>query len=155
MPSSDALVTRLEQVLHQPLAASGVDLEAVEVQSVGKSRVLRVAVDKDGGVSLDDIADVTREVSGVLDESDVMGAAPYTLEVGSPGVDRPLTHPRHWRRNHDRLVKVTIADGSTFTGRVVGNDEQQARLDVSGRERVVDLDDVRKARVQIEFKRKE
>ncbi len=155
MASSDALVARLEQVLHQPLEDSGVDLEAVEVQNVGKSRVLRVAVDKDGGVGLDDIADVTRAVSEVLDDSDVMGAAPYTLEVGSPGVDRPLTHPRHWRRNLDRLVKVTTADGSTFTGRVVGSDEQQARLDVSGRERSVALDDVRKARVQIEFKHRE
>ena len=61
--------------------------------------MLRVAVDKDGGVTLDDVADATREVNRVLDGSDVMGEQPYTLEVTSRGVDRPLTLPRHWRRN--------------------------------------------------------
>ena len=85
----------------------------------GKRRVLRVAVDKDGGVTLDDVAAATREVSRVLDESDVMGEQPYTLEVTSRGVDRPLTLPRHWRRNLDRLVKVTLDDGATLEGRIV------------------------------------
>ena len=96
----------------------GLDVEAVEVTPAGKRRVLRVAVDKDGGVTLDDVADATREVYRVLDESDVMGEQPYTLEVTSRGVDRPLTLPRHWRRNEDRLVKVTLADGGEVTGRI-------------------------------------
>ena len=132
----------------------GLDVEAVEVTPAGKRRVLRVAVDKDGGVTLDDVADATREVSRVLDDSDVMGELPYTLEVTSRGVDRPLTLPRHWRRNQDRLVRATLADGGEVTGRVVGSDDTVATLDVDGERREVAYADVAKALVQIEFNRK-
>ena len=107
-PHQDATRDRIEAELVDPLQAMGLDVEAVEVTPAGKRRVLRVAVDKDGGVTLDDVADATREVSRVLDESDVMGEMPYTLEVTSRGVDRPLTLPRHWRRNEDRLVKAVL-----------------------------------------------
>ena len=117
-PRQDATRDRIEAELVDPLSALGFDVEAVEVTPAGKRRVLRVAVDKDGGVTLDDVADATREVSRVLDESDVMGELPYTLEVTSRGVDRPLTLPRHWRRNADRLAKVTLTDGTTVTGRI-------------------------------------
>ena len=111
----DATRDQIERELVDPLAVLGLDVEAVEITPAGKRRVLRVAVDKDGGVTLDDVADATREVSEVIDASDVMGEQPYTLEVTSRGVDRPLTLPRHWRRNADRLVKVTTKDGETQT----------------------------------------
>ena len=87
----DATRDEIENELIDPLSALGMDVEAVEITPAGKRRVLRVAVDKDGGVTLDDVADATREVSRVIDESDVMGEQPYTLEVTSRGVDRPLT----------------------------------------------------------------
>jgi ribosome maturation factor RimP len=134
----------------------GLDLEAVELTPAGKRRLLRVAVDKDGGVTLDDIADATKEVSRLLDESDVMGEQPYTLEVTSPGVDRPLTQPRHWRRNTGRLVKVALHDGRTVTGRVVDSDDERASLDIegSGTEQIT-FADVAKAKVQVELNRKE
>ena len=150
----DATRDRIEAELVDPLKEMGLDVEAVEVTPAGKRRVLRVAVDKDGGVTLDDVADATREVSRVLDDSDVMGEMPYTLEVTSRGVDRPLTLPRHWRRNVDRLVKATLADGSEVTGRIVGSDETAATLDVDGERRDVAYADVAKALVQIEFNRK-
>jgi len=153
--STDQTRDRLAEVLTEPLAASGLDLEAVELTPAGRKRLLRVAVDKDGGVTMDDIADATREVSRLLDDSDVMGEHPYTLEVTSPGTDRPLTLPRHWRRNRSRLVKVTTRDGSTVTGRVSDSDEETATLVVDGAERVVRYDEVAKARIQIEFNRKE
>ena len=129
-PRQDATRDRIEAELVDPLRAMDLDVEAVEITPAGKRRVLRVAVDKDGGVTLDDVADATREVSRVLDESDVMGELPYTLEVTSRGVDRPLTLPRHWRRNEDRLVKTTLADGSSVTGRIVGSTEEAATLEV-------------------------
>ena len=91
----------------------------------------------------------------MLDESDVMGEQPYTLEVTSPGTDRPLTLPRHWRRNQSRLVKVTTKDGASLTGRVRSSDEHSATLDVDGTERIIQLSDVAKARIEIEFNRKE
>jgi ribosome maturation factor RimP len=150
----DATRDRIEAELVDPLSVMGLDVEAVEVTPAGKRRVLRVAVDKDGGVTLDDVADATREVSRVLDESDVMGEMPYTLEVTSRGVDRPLTLPRHWRRNEDRLVKATLGDGSTITGRILGSSEESAVLDVAGTEREVAYADVANALVQIEFNRK-
>jgi ribosome maturation factor RimP len=145
---------RLVEELTPPLQEIGLDLEAVEVTPAGRRRVLKVAVDKDGGVTLDDVAEATKEVSGLLDESDVMGEQPYTLEVTSPGVDRPLTLPRHWRRNVGRLVKVTTHDGGTVTGRVVEQDEENVTLDVEGSPRVVAYAEVAKAFVQVEFNRK-
>ena len=108
----DAVRDRIEQELTGPLGVLGLDVEAVEVTPAGNRRVLRIAVDGDDGVSLDTIADATRVVSDTLDESDVMGERPYTLEVTSRGVERPLTLPRHWRRNVDRLVAVTSTASS-------------------------------------------
>ena len=86
-------------LFEEPLASLGLDLEAIELSKAGKRSVLRVAVDQDGGVTLDDVADATKKISELLDSSDVMGNPPYALEVSSPGVGRPLTLPRHWRRN--------------------------------------------------------
>jgi ribosome maturation factor RimP len=153
--STDQTRDRLAEVLTEPLAATGLDVEAIELTPAGRRRLLRVAIDKDGGVTMDDIADATKEVSRLLDESDVMGEQPYTLEVTSPGIDRPLTLPRHWRRNESRLVKVTTRDGGTVTGRIRASDDNCATLDVDGTEQVLTYDDVAKARVQIEFNRKE
>ena len=153
-PRQDATRDRIEAELVDPLSALGFDVEAVEVTPAGKRRVLRVAVDKDGGVTLDDVADATREVSRVLDESDVMGELPYTLEVTSRGVDRPLTLPRHWRRNADRLAKVTLTDGTTVTGRIGASTDDVVTLDVDGSARDVSYADVAKALVQVEFNRR-
>ncbi len=146
--------SRIADALRDHLSALGLDLEAVELTPAGKRRVLRVAVDQDGGVSLDDIADATRAVSGVLDDTDLMGETAYTLEVTSRGVDRPLTEPRHWRRNRDRLVKVSLVDGTQLTGRVTDSDDGGATLDVDGAPTRLAYDEVGKALVQIEFNRK-
>ena len=153
--SRTTAVERIEAELVAPLAAQGLDVEAVELTPAGKRRVLRVAVDKDGGVTLDEVAAATREVSRVLDGSDVMGEQPYTLEVTSRGVDRPLTRSRHWRRNLDRLVKVTLDDGATLEGRIVAATDDAASLDVSGTQHEVAYAQVQKALAQIEFNRKQ
>ena len=152
--AQDAVRDRIEQELATPLGALGLDVEAVELTPAGKRRILRIAVDADDGVTLDDVAGATKKVSEVLDASDVMGEQPYTLEVTSRGVDRPLTLPRHWRRNTDRLVKVTTTDGDTVTGRIVRSDDEAATLDVEGTPREVDYAEVVKALVQVEFNRK-
>jgi ribosome maturation factor RimP len=149
----DATRDRIEAELVEPLRALGLDVEAVEITPAGKRRVLRVAVDQDGGVTLDDVAEATREVNRVLDGSDVMGEQPYTLEVTSRGVDRPLTLPRHWRRNADRLVRVTLTDGSTLDGRITAAGDEAVTLDVEGARREVAYAEVAKALVQVEFNR--
>jgi len=145
--------SRIADALRDPLSDLGLDLEAVELTPAGKKRVLRVAVDKDGGVTLDDIADATRAVSGHLDGDDLMGEQAYTLEVTSRGVDRPLTEPRHWRRNRSRLVKVSLRGGGQVTGRVTDSDDTGVTLDVSGSVERLEYDAVAKALVQIEFNR--
>jgi ribosome maturation factor RimP len=144
---------RLAAELTGPIGLLGLDLEAVDLTSAGKRRILRVAIDKDGGVTMDDIADATREVSRVLDDTDLMGRQAYTLEVSSPGVDRPLTLPRHWRRNSGRLVKVTFAEGEPLTGRITETDDEGAVVAVEGTERRLEYAEVKKAKVQIEFKK--
>jgi ribosome maturation factor RimP len=144
---------RLAEELTGPIDALGLDLEAVDLTSAGKRRVLRVAIDKDGGVTMDDIADATREVSRVLDDTSVMGEQAYTLEVSSPGVDRPLTLPRHWRRNTKRLVKVTPREGEPVTGRITASDDEGAVIDVEGTEHRFAYSDVKKAKIQIEFRK--
>ncbi|UMG92021.1 ribosome maturation factor RimP [Nocardioides sp. TF02-7] len=153
--SQSAVVAAVEAEVTRPLAALDLDVEAVELTPAGRRRVLRIAVDKDGGVTLDDVAAATKAVDAALEDSDVMGEQPYTLEVTSRGVDRPLTLPRHWRRNRSRLVRVTLTDGSTVTGRVRDSGDDSATLDVGGAERTVPYADVAKALVQIEFNRKE
>jgi ribosome maturation factor RimP len=146
---------RLAEELSAPVGALGLDLEAVDLSSAGKRRVLRVAVDKDGGVTMDDIAEATRAVSTTLDAGDLMGDRTYTLEVSSRGVDRPLTLPRHWRRNEGRLVKVTLHEGEPVTGRITSSDDEAAVLDVEGNEQRVPYDQVSKARIQVEFKKEQ
>src|ERR1700733_12763456 len=118
---------KLAGLIEPAVSAAGMDLESVRMTVAGRRRLLRVVVDSDHGVSLDDAADVSRDVSALLDASNVLGDVPYTLEVSSPGVDRPLTDPRHWRRARGRLVAVAVtrgdthgeAHGETLTGRTM------------------------------------
>lgn len=151
---TDATRERVEEALLAPLGELELDVEAVELSAAGKRSVLRVAVDKDGGVNMDDVTDATRMISDILDEQDLMGLTPYLLEVTSRGVDRPLTLPRHWRRNEDRLVKVTLVEGGAVTGRIGASDEHQVALDVDGTTHEVAYTDIAKALVQVEFNRK-
>lgn len=143
----------LMRLLEPVVAAEGLDLEDVVVTPAGKRRLLRVVVDKDGGTSLDTVAAVSTAVAATLDDSDAMGSTPYVLEVSSPGVDRPLTEPRHFRRNRTRLVTVTTAEGTSLTGRLVEvDDDGIAVQDDKGMTRLA-WDRVVKGRVQVEFNR--
>lgn len=142
--------------LREPLAELGVDLEDVQINKAGRRHVLTVVVDRDGGVDLDTVAEVSQRVSVLLDDTE-LGASvpgPYVLEVSSPGVDRPLTEERHWRRATGRLVEVTLADGSVLSGRVTGAPaDGVVELTTDSGERTVALADVRRAVVQVEFTR--
>lgn len=156
---------RLTSIIEPVLNAMDLDLEAIKVTTAGRRRVLRIIVDGDGGVSLDDIAEVSREVSARLDAKDAMGDAPYTLEVSSPGVDRPLTQPRHWRRAAGRLVVVPLTgkdqdpkrdapDGPVdHEVRVIGADHDGVTLELGGTRRTVRYGDLGPGRVQVEFGR--
>lgn len=155
MPDPTASRTRLVQLLTPAVEATGHDLEDVTVSPAGRRKVVRVVVDKDGGVTLDDIAEVSHTVSGVLDQAETdepqLLSGAYVLEVTSPGVDRPLTTLRHWRRSIGRLVRVARVDGSTVVGRVVECGDTQVVLRVDGAHRTLPLGEVTAAQVQVEF----
>jgi ribosome maturation factor RimP len=168
---SDRVASLVEPVIH----ALDLDLEGIRITAAGRRRVLRLVVDGDGGVSLDAIALASRELSAVLDDSEVMGEVPYTLEVSSPGVDRPLTERRHWRRAIGRLVTVPLpgagpaaeqaaaaragdadagADAAVvIEGRVTAADSDGITLDVAGESRQFGYGDLGPGRIKIEFAR--
>lgn len=149
---------QISEVLNPVVAQFGLELDAVEVKPAGKRTVVRVVVDGDGpdgtGPSLDGIAEATRAVTAALDSADITGAGSYTLEVSSRGVSRPLTLPRHWRRNNGRLVTVTLTSGAQLTGRITGSTDHGVGLDVDGTDRELAYDEIGSAVVQIELNRK-
>lgn len=148
MPAS---ADRIRDEIAPVLAQAGVDLESVQVQAAGRRELIRVIVDRDGGVDLDLIASLSREISDVLDSpacADAVGSS-YVLEVSSPGVDRPLTETRHWRRAVGRLVEARLVDGSAVTGRLEAADDDAVRI--AGRE--IPMRDLERGLVQVEFTR--
>lgn len=144
----------LMALLEPVVTGQGLDLEDVVVTPAGKRRLLRVVVDRDGGLPLDDVAAVSTAVSAALDDSDAMGGAPYVLEVTTPGVDRPLTVPRHWRRNLTRLVVVTTDESTTVRGRLTEVDDDGILvLEADGTGTRLAWARAASGRVQIEFNR--
>jgi len=148
--------TRLREVIAPVVEAAGYDLEELSVSRAGRRHVLRIMVDGDHGVSLDAVADLAREISAALDEAEEAGGQfserEYVLEVSSPGVDRPLTQPRHWRRNIGRLVAVSAGERQ-LTGRLVAADDAGIVLDVNGKRHELRHADLGPGRVQVEFGR--
>ena len=140
------------------VAEAGYDLEDVAVSSAGRRSLVRVTVDADGGIDLDAVALVSRLISDALDADAAAPSSPralagaYVLEVSSPGVDRPLTEPRHWRRATGRLVRVDV-DGRPTTGRVAQVDDAGVTLDVDGASRRAAWPQLGRGKVQVEFHR--
>ncbi len=164
----------IRPALEQPLAAVGLVLDDLTVTPAGRRRIVRVVVDRDLAdldptdttspvtpLTLDEVADATRLVSDILDEGDLMGTQPYTLEVSSPGVDRSLRGQRRFRRNVGRLVALVLESGDTLTARIVSVSGDRVELEVPGPGRQspsrleVALEDITSALVQVEFNRAE
>lgn len=123
---------RLRELLEPLVTSQGLDLEEIEVDSVGRKRVLRVVVDSDQGADLDAIADVSRALSAKLDETDAMGEGEYTLEVGTPGAERLLIEHRHYTRAVGRLVKFQLAEGGELVARILTVDDDGLDVEVPG-----------------------
>lgn len=153
MPDTAATAALLRRHLQPVVAAAGLDLEDLVVRQVGRRRQLRLLVDRDGGVTLEECAELSRHVAEELDDSDVLGEASYVLEVSSPGVSRPLTTAAHWRRARGRLVTATLRAGGQLTGRVLTASEEAVELSVDGSHRRLPYADVAKAVVQVELNR--
>lgn len=143
----------IAQEITSPIAAAlRLDVEDIEIRKTGNRQVIRIILDKDGGISLDEIASATRRISDKLDEETAL-TSPFTLEVTSPGIDRPLTQPRHWRRNIGRLVKIEIPDSAPLVGRVLEVTDTQVILQVKQHKRTQPIDQIIRAVVQVEFNR--
>ena len=146
-----ALKDQIFELLDPLVTKAGLVLEEVQVQTPGKHRFVTVIVDSESGLNLDQVTEASRTISEVMDGARFMGETPYTLEVTSPGVDRPLTAARHWRKNVDRLVKVTKHDGEVFKARILAADGDHATLDNGP----INYADVKRAIIEVEFNRKD
>lgn len=167
--SASARTERVFADLAQVLAPLGLVVEDVSVMPAGKRRLVRVLVDRalpEGAdatsvippLDLDHVAEVTRAISERLDETDAMGEQAYVLEVSSPGIDHPLTQPRHFRRNVGRLVELTLPEQAPVTGRISRADDAGFTLEVPGAkdtttEQSFSYDDGPRGAVQVEFNR--
>ncbi|MDA4107416.1 ribosome maturation factor RimP [Mycolicibacterium holsaticum] len=144
------------ELLDGEFARAGYEIEDVMIDAGTRPPRIKVVVDADDGLDLDSLAQLSRSASQLLDRVDAK-AAPYVLEVTSPGVDRPLTAEKHFRRAHGRKVELTLADGSQLTGRLGGTDGDAVRLVVrEGRKadfsvRELPLESIAKAVVQVDF----
>ena len=144
---------QLIELISPVITAAGYDLDDLSVTAAGRRSLIRVSVDGDHGIDLDAVATISRTISELLDDdSGASFAGPYVLEVSSPGVDRPLTEPRHWRRATGRLVAVDV-EGRQLTGRIVTVDDCAVVLDVAGEQRSLPLAGLGPGRVQVEFSR--
>jgi ribosome maturation factor RimP len=139
---------QLSELVEPVVVNAGCDLEDLSVTRAGRRSVIRIVVDKDGGVDLDGVADVSKAISTALDEADPLGEQPYVLEVTSPGVDRPLTRPRHWRRNIGR--KVTAGE---IAGRIREVTDDGVVIEDKGDVETISFEELPEGHVVVEFKR--
>ena len=154
-----ALKDQISELVTPAVSDLGFYLEDVHIATPGSHRIVTCIVDGDASLNLDQVTSVSRVISELLDEAVFMGETPFTLEVTSPGVDRPLTQPRHFAKNVDRLLKIIKLDGSEVTGRILSNTDLDVTLTVSIKkettEQTVPLADIKRAVVEIEFNRKD
>jgi ribosome maturation factor RimP len=135
-------------VITPALSALGFYLEDVTITSAGRRSMLTVIVDGDTHLSLDQVTSATKAISEIVENLPTLGNNPFTLEVTSPGLDRPLTKPRHWRKNKDRLIKIVLTDGKEVSGRIKDSNEASATVD----EQVINFADIKRATLEVEFK---
>ena len=154
-----ALKDQVSELITPALQQAGYFLEDVNIVSPGQHRIVTVIVDGESALNLDQVTVASKLVSELMDEAPFMGETPFTLEVTSPGIDRPLTLPRHFAKNVTRLLKVTKSDGTVITGRIRSNTNADVTLEVvekkETKEVAVALTDIKRAVVEIEFNRKD
>lgn len=135
------------------ISAQNLYLEALQVSTAGKHRMIRILVDGEKALSLDEVTAITKPISEILDSVTELGERPFTLEVSSPGVDFPLTLPRHWRKNQGRLVGFTVKGDEKISGRITESTDNAVTIALKkGGAREFALSDITNANIEIEFK---
>ena len=154
-----ALKDQISELVTPALSQAGYFLEDINIVTPGQHRIVTVIVDGESALNLDQVTVASKLVSELLDEATFMGETPFTLEVTSPGIDRPLTLPRHFAKNVTRLLKVVKTEGEVVTGRITSNTDLDLTLTVTEKKTtkdvVVALADIKRATVEIEFNRKD
>ena len=154
-----AIKDQIAELISPALQEAGYYLEEVNLVTPGNHRIVTVIVDGESALNLDQVTVASKLVSELVDEAPFMGETPFTLEVTSPGIDRPLTLPRHFAKNVTRLLKVTQNDGVVVKGRILSNTDSELTLSViekkETKEVVIALADIKRAVVEIEFNRKD
>jgi len=154
-----SLTQSITDLISPAVTEAGFFIEEVQIASPGNHRIVTCVVDGPTPLNLDQVTVASRVISELLDSASFMGETPFTLEVTSPGVDRPLTQPRHWTKNLTRLIKVTLNNGETIIGRLTKFDGDAAKLveNIKGRikEHSVAFADIKRAVVEVEFNRKD
>jgi ribosome maturation factor RimP len=135
-------------VITPAIQALGFYVEDISITAAGRRSMLTVIVDGDTHLSLDQVTVATKVISEIVENLPTLGNNPFTLEVTSPGLDRPLTKPRHWRKNKDRLIKIVLNDGKEITGRIKDSTEADVTVD----EQNIKFADIKRATLEIEFK---
>ena len=136
-------------VITPAIESLGFYIEDITITSAGKRSMLTVIVDGDTHLSLDQVTVATKAISEIVENLPTLGNNPFTLEVTSPGLDRPLTKPRHWRKNQDRLIKIVLTDGKEINGRIKDSTESSVTVD----EKVINFVDIKRATLEVEFKK--
>ena len=153
-----ALKDSIADAIRPAVENAGFFLEDVFTSNPGNHRIVTCMIDGVAPLSLDEVTVVSREISTILDESPLLTEA-FTLEVTSPGIERPLTLPRHWTKNLTRIIKATLNDDTEVSGRLTEFDEVRAILveNIKGRMKTheVAFADIKRANVEIEFNRKD
>ena len=154
-----ALKDQISELVTPALTQAGYFLEDINIVTPGQHRIVTVIVDGESALNLDQVTVASKLVSELLDEASFMGETPFTLEVTSPGIDRPLTLPRHFAKNVTRLLKIVKSDGEVVTGRIASNSDSEVTLTVTEKkatsEVIIAIVDIKRATVEIEFNRKD
>lgn len=154
-----SLTQAITDLVSPAVTEAGFFLEEVQIASPGNHRIITCVVDGLTPLNMDQVTVASRLISELLDSATILDETPFTLEVTSPGVDRPLTETRHWTKNLTRLIKVTLSDGTETIGRLTEFDETQATLveNIKGRIKThtINFADIKRAVVEIEFNRKD
>lgn len=144
-----SLNNEISSAISPIIESTGNYLEEVKVLNAGKNKLITIIVDSDSHLNLDQVTQITKSISTTLDELSALGNSPFTLEVTSPGIDRPLTLERHWRKNIGKLVKVVKNNDEIVEGRILSLTSNSAILDSAE----INFTDVKKATLVIEFKK--
>ena len=138
----------ISAVITPAINALGFYIEDITITSAGRRSLITVIVDGDTHLSLDQVTVATKAISEIMETISAVGDNSFTLEVTSPGLDRPLTKARHWQKNINRLVKVVLLDGSEIKGRIKNVNEVSTTVD----EKNINYSDIKRATLEIEFK---